>query len=233
MIYYAAFTLGLMGSLHCLAMCGPLAFALPVRTIDPWIRFFKYVSFHAARTCTYSFMGLMLGMIGKGFALAGFQQVLSVLSGLLVLVSVVLIYYPVKNAVISKLTFSLTQKLRSAFSKYFKESRWFTLPVLGVLNGLLPCGMVYAALMGAWGTGAAFSGAKFMLAFGMGTMPLMLGISMLGNFMGAGTKNMLSKITPVLACGVGLLLLVRGMDLGVPLLSPSSHENEIKCCRLK
>jgi uncharacterized protein len=225
MMTYAAFMMGLLGSLHCLGMCGPIAFALPVRTTNKWEKLLKYLLYNMGRVLTYSMMGLLIGFAGKGFAMAGLQQILSIGTGLLIICSVLFIHVSVKNKILKNITNGVRGKLKSAFRYYFQKSGMFSLVILGVLNGLLPCGMVYMAMLGALATGSYLSGAIFMAAFGIGTLPLMLSVSLMGNMISEKMKSLFYKSTPIIACIVGTLLIMRGLNLEIPYVSPSHS-----CC---
>lgn len=230
MMTYAAFTLGLIGSLHCLGMCGPIAFALPVRTSNPWLKFMKYILYNLGRVSTYAILGLVIGTIGQGFALAGLQQILSVATGVLIIISVIIIHNPIRNLVVNKISHSVKSNLRSAFQYYFKNSSWYSLFILGLLNGLLPCGMVYAAIAGALTTGSAASGALFMMAFGIGTVPMMMAVSLSRNVMGARIRSLFNNVSPYVACIIGILLIMRGLNLDIPFVSPSIQGGEVQTC---
>lgn len=208
-----AFMIGLAGSLHCLGMCGPIAFALPVRTANTWIKFYKYLLYNSGRVFTYGMLGLVVGMAGKGLAMAGLQEIISVGTGVMIIVSVLVIYFPFKIHFISLVFHPAKEKLKSAFHFYFQKTGLASLLMLGVLNGLLPCGMVYMAMMGALTTGNAFSGAMFMIAFGLGTVPMMLIISLSGSLLNMKWRSLFNKATPVLACILAALLIMRGLNM--------------------
>lgn len=227
---YAAFTIGLLGSLHCLGMCGPIAFALPVRTQNVGLKFMKYLLYNAGRIFTYASLGLMMGIAGKGFAMAGLQQMISIVSGILIIASVLLIHNPIQNAMSTKITLAVKEKLKGAFRFYFQDEHWYSLFILGVLNGLLPCGMVYAALFGALASGSYASGALFMAAFGLGTVPMMMLVSLSKNVFANRLKLFFNNVTPVMACIVGALLIMRGLNLDIPFISPSITGGEVHKC---
>lgn len=227
---YAAFMIGLLGSLHCLGMCGPIAFALPVRTTNKWVKLYKYLIYNLGRVVTYASLGLLIGLIGKGFAMAGLQQIISISTGVLIILSVVLIHNPLNNNFLSKLTYGIKEKLKSAFQFYFKQTGIFSLFILGILNGLLPCGMVYMAMLGALATGSSMTGAAFMAVFGLGTVPMMLSVSLMGNVISEKMKSIFYKATPVLACLVGVLLIMRGLSLDIPFISPGSSCCHVQTC---
>lgn len=227
---YAAFTIGLLGSLHCLGMCGPIAFALPVRTNNLWLKAVKYLLYNAGRVSMYGMLGLLVGMAGKGFALAGLQQTLSVVSGVAVILSAIVMYIPFRNFVTGKFSFLIKEKLKSAFQYHFRSSKWYSLFVLGSLNGLLPCGMVYAAILGALATGDSISGSFFMIAFGLGTLPMMMALSLSKSMMSVKLKTAFNNVTPVVACIIGALLILRGLNLDIPYVSPAVESNVVHKC---
>jgi len=219
--------MGLMGSLHCLGMCGPIAFALPVRTTNIRIKILKYGLYNVGRVVTYTILGSIIGIAGKGFVLAGMQQILSITAGVLIIVSAALAYTAVNTVVLNRITVAIRTRLKSAFHFYFQQKGYTALFMLGILNGLLPCGMVYMAMLAALAAGSSFSGAVFMTGFGLGTIPMMFGICLAGNITGMKWRSIVYKATPVLACMVGMLLILRGLEVHIPLLS-SVHE----CCHV-
>ncbi|WP_018342347.1 sulfite exporter TauE/SafE family protein [Cytophaga aurantiaca] len=225
MLFYAACIMGLTGSLHCLGMCGPIAFALPVRTNVLYIKILKYGLYNIGRVTTYAILGALIGIAGKGFALAGMQQMLSIAAGILIIVSALLAYTSTNNVVMNRIADTIRTRLKSAFHFYFQQKGNTALFMLGLLNGLLPCGMVYMAMLAALAAGSPASGAAFMTGFGLGTVPMMFGVCLAGNVVGMKWKNFIYKAAPLLACMVGVLLILRGMQVSVPLLS-AGHD----CC---
>ena len=230
MLIYAAFIMGLIGSMHCLGMCGPIAFALPVRTNQVWLKVFKYLMYNAGRLFVYAILGLLAGTIGKGFALAGLQQALSIATGFVIILSVCTMLPVFRWSFLQSFSTRLKSRLAALFQRYFKSTRWYSLIILGMLNGLLPCGMVYGALMGAAAAGSTISGSMFMVAFGLGTVPVMMSVSMAGSMMGTRFKQTFHTITPVLACLIGVLLIVRGLNLDIPYISPDMATGQIHRC---
>lgn len=229
MIYYAALLMGLVGSLHCLGMCGPIALALPVRTRSLGLKFIKYMTYNIGRILTYALLGMIIGLAGKGFAIAGLQQWVSIATGIFIIVSVFLVH---DTFLLDSFSISLIikEKIKALFKKYFQDSRISSLFILGLVNGLLPCGMVYAAILGALSTGDAFSGALFMSAFGVGTIPMMLVIGLSGSIMGFKARSVINNLTPVFACLIAVLLILRGLNLGIPYISPSLASGVIPMC---
>lgn len=204
-------TLGFMGSIHCIGMCGPIALALPVRTYNPWIRVAKYLTYNIGRVTTYSVMGLIFGMAGKGFAYVGLQQILSISVGALIVLSILLWYIPSTIGIGNGLKSKIYTLFKNQFHHFFKKADYASLYSLGVLNGLLPCGMLYIALLATLTLSNAFDGAIFMAAFGMGTLPMMFMIPYLSNIIGNSYKNIYQKIAPVITLALGVMLIYRGI----------------------
>ncbi len=224
-MFYAAFIIGLVSSLHCLGMCGPLAFALPVMTTNKWNKLFKYLLYNLGRILTYASFGLVSGFIGEGFIAVGLQKILSISAGILIIATIIFIYNPIKIGLFNHLFNSINQKVKAGFHKYFQKSSFTSLFTLGVLNGLLPCGVVYITLLSAIATGDPISGAIYMMLFGLGTMPMMLAVGLTGNILRKKIKPVFFKIIPVIGCIVGVMLVMRGLNTSV-----SSNGAVRSCC---
>lgn len=220
--------MGLLGSMHCLGMCGPLAMSLPVRTHHIGLKLLKYLLYNIGRIITYSIFGLLVGTISSFFAYTGLQQLLSITAGVLIILSVVVMYEPF--AWLKRITSPFQSKIKQAMIYYFQHANGFSMLVLGVLNGFLPCGMIYAALIGAMATGDAVSGALFMICFGLGTVPLMLTVALAGNIIGYRWKSWLNRLSPVFAFAVGALLILRGLHVHIPSILPIELQHSTYNC---
>lgn len=227
MMFYAACIMGLMGSLHCLGMCGPIAFALPVRTHVMRIKILKYALYNIGRVTTYALLGYIIGIAGKGFVLVGMQQSLSITAGVLIIISALVAYTSATNMVMNRISERIRTRLKSAFHFYFQQKSNSALFMLGILNGLLPCGMVYMAMLAALAGGSPMSGATFMIGFGLGTVPMMFTVCLVGSAVGMQWKNYVYKVAPILACLIGVLLILRGMQISIPFIT-SGHD----CCNV-
>ena len=125
---------------------------------------------------------------------------------------------------------SAVNQLKSGMSVLLRRRSFAALGALGLLNGLLPCGLVYVACAGAAVTGGVFAGARYMAAFGAGTVPMMLAISLSGKLVPASLRLKLVKTIPVCVFLLGTLLILRGMSLGIPYLSPDMSGSGASCC---
>lgn len=213
---HLAFLIGLFGSLHCVGMCAPLAFSLPSNQ-SKFLLFIEKLSYNIGRAISYAFLGFLIGLLGKQLWIAGLQQILSISTGIIILTGALLKLFPLLRSPL---------RLNSNFPYYINrliikavnhKSGHF---IIGLLNGFLPCGLVYVALATAINTDSALQSALFMLFFGLGTLPLML-IAILGfGFAKPSLRNKINKIIPLFMILLGLWFILRGANLDIPYLSP-------------
>jgi len=225
---YAAFLVGLVGSLHCIGMCGPIAIALPVPDSTNLSFFTGRILYNIGRVVTYSFLGAVLGLLGGRIALAGAQQIVSIILGVVIVIAVLLPQryksFFAQHPWIQK----LAQPLKANIGVLFKKGTFSAMFFIGILNGFLPCGLVYVALAGAITSGNAISGAAVMILFGLGTVPAMFAATVFGKFINVGIKTKIRKAVPVLVILLGIIFILRGMNLGIPYLSPKlSAQTEV------
>jgi hypothetical protein len=215
-----AFTIGLLGSLHCIGMCGPIAFALPMKRDSYASVISGSFLYNTGRLFTYFIIGCLFGLMGKGFALAGYQQTLSILVGVGMILSILLPalfknkmhHFPILN--------SWLGKVKSNLGKRLGRTSFMNLWMIGLLNGLLPCGLVYMGVAGSLAMATPFDGGLFMLAFGAGTLPLMMTVAIVGNKISINVRSKVRKALPVFVFFIGCLFILRGLNLGIPYLSP-------------
>lgn len=225
---WTALLLGFVGSAHCAGMCGPLAMALP-GTADARGQFvLGRLAYNGGRILTYVLLGALFGVIGQIFALAGLGRWVSLILGTVILLS--LLFTSRFAGGIPALP--VVHWLKSALAAVLRRHTLPSLFTLGLLNGLLPCGLVYFACAGATATSSLLSGMGYMLAFGLGTLPMMLGISLAGARVQFGLRLKLQRLIPVSLAIVGVLLLLRGMALGIPYLSPDLETGQGQCCHV-
>ena len=227
-ILFSALILGLMGSFHCVGMCGPIAIALPLHGNTIPQKIFGGTLYNLGRTITYGIMGAIFGMLGQGIQMIGFQQKVSVIMGSIMIVSVLFPALFKNQYSMEKSWFSMVGKLKKSIGKMFSIRTFSSLFFIGMLNGLLPCGLVYMAIAGAIGTGGVMEGTLYMILFGLGTIPMLLAITLAGNFLSNTIRNKINKLIPVLVIVVGILFVLRGLSLGIPYLSPPKQKIEQK-----
>ncbi len=201
-------------------MCGPIAFALPVDRTNTSKMILQTGLYHLGRLFTYALIGLLFGLLGKGLFLAGFQQRLSILVGVIMIVLVLIPTHILNQYSLSKPFYRLINLVKSKLSRYIRKKNTGAFFTIGFLNGFLPCGLVYMALVGAIATGTAWKGAGYMFVFGIGTIPMMTASVIAGNFLKISIRNKIQKAIPVIVIIIGLLFILRGMGLGIPYLSP-------------
>ncbi len=223
---WTAFILGLVGSLHCAGMCGPLALALPHTGTNASTFFLGRTAYNLGRLTTYCVLGLGFGLLGKSLSMVGVQRWVSIALGASLLAG---LFASRKLALWRPMTL-LVEQLKSRMGALLRRRSLDALLVLGLLNGLLPCGLVYVACAGATTTGDLFNGALYMLAFGAGTVPMMLAISLSGKLVPFSLRLKLLKAVPLAVFVLGTLLILRGMSLGIPFVSPDLSEGGAGCC---
>lgn len=210
----SAFLLGLGSSLHCLGMCGPLVMAIPFpRNRQTTLTKVLYFS---GKALTYGFMGLLVGGLGIRYIWGDIQQYLSVLAGvIIILIALFPLLIPAKAS--SRWVFQSFQKV---FKRIQTNPRWWHFLQLGMLNGVLPCGMVYMALTLSFASGNALNGFVAMIAFSLGTTPILWAVTLIKDKITPVIRRKLRPITIAIAIIVGVLLILRGMNLGIPFISP-------------
>ncbi len=218
---WTALLFGLLGSFHCVGMCGPIAFLLPLNRKKQSMRVFQLFNYHLGRLCTYGFIGFVFGLLGKSLNVFGIQQQLSIIIGIGMIIIILIPSNFFNRYNFSKPIYSIVAKVKRAMGTELKEKKPNTFFIMGLLNGLLPCGLVYMAVFGALGSDGAGYGALYMLFFGLGTIPLMTTAIYLGNFLKGKVKQRILKAIPVFVVIIGMLFILRGMGLGIKYLSPS------------
>ena len=164
---WTALIFGLAGGFHCVGMCGPIAFIIPINRSSNTSLIFQTFLYHFGRILSYSIIGFVFGSIGKGLYLAGFQQRLSILMGIIMIV-VILVPVTIFNKYnFSKPLYKLINIVKNKLGLYLKQKTNRAIFSVGFFNGFLPCGLVYIALIGAISTGNSLEGALYMTFFGL------------------------------------------------------------------
>lgn len=219
-LIYSAFLLGFAGSFHCMGMCGPIALGFSGAKTEGKSQLQHYLLYFSGKTITYGLLGLVFGLFGQGLVLAGLQRGLSVMMGIVMLLLVIISIFKSEWFHRNPATLWVQEKIIPLFGKLIKTNGAGSSIGLGLLNGLLPCGLVYIGLTAAIATGSALQAATYMLIFGLGTIPLMLGFVLFTLQISYVWKVRLRKLTPVLMTLIGTLLILRGLNLGIPYVSP-------------
>lgn len=219
---YSAFFFGLISSFHCIGMCGPIAMMLPVDRTNQAKKITQIITYHLGRLSAYASIGLVFGLVGKGFFMAGIQQKLSIFIGVAMIVVILIPEKIFAKYNFSRPVFKLISKIKTTLGSQFKNKSYKSLFTIGLLNGFLPCGMVYVALFGAIAMQSESLGVLYMILFGLGTVPMMSSVVYLHSFLTVPMRNKIQKAIPFVAVLIGLLFVFRGLGLGIPYLSPSN-----------
>ena len=218
---WAGFLFGLLGSFHCVGMCGAIALALPGQAGTLPLRHAGgRLLYNLGRVTTYATLGAGAGLVGHGLRLAGVQQSLSIASGILILL---LVAVPERYTSRMASPLGLNRPLvwvKATLGRLFQQPTLPALYATGLLNGLLPCGLVYLALAGALSAPGVAGAAAYMACFGLGTLPLMFGLSLSGRLMPLVWRTRMRQAVPYVASVLAVLFIVRGLGLGIPYLSP-------------
>lgn len=219
---YTALLFGLISSFHCIGMCGPIAMMLPVERNNPAKKVSQIITYHLGRLTAYGTIGFIFGLVGKGFFLAGMQQQLSIFIGVAMIVVIVIPEKIFAQYNFSKPIFKIISRIKQTLGSQFKNKSYKSLFTIGLLNGFLPCGMVYVALFGAIAMQSESLGVLYMILFGLGTVPLMSSVVYLNSFLTVSLRNKMRKVIPYVAVLIGVLFILRGLGLGIPYISPSN-----------
>lgn len=224
---FTAFILGLAGSLHCAGMCGPLALALPSAGTGRIGFATSRVLYNIGRITTYTLLGIVFGLVGRSLVLFGVQRWLSLGAGILLLLTLT----ASSRWAVTTPAFSAVAFLKRKLGWLLRQRSMGTIYLFGVLNGLLPCGLVYAAGAGATAMGSVQGAMSYMAMFGVGTVPLMLGLTLSSHALPAAFRLKLQRLVPVSLALVAGLLIVRGLALGIPYLSPAmdAQSQTVRC----
>jgi sulfite exporter TauE/SafE len=215
-----AFLMGLFGSLHCAVMCGPIMLGMPFRKQNFLQSGFQLLLYQLGRILVYTVLGLLVGALGNSIRIFSDQKTLSMLIGFALILFTALQFSTAYRNRFSRLQLKALNPLSRLMGKIFNLPFWGLFA--GMLNGIIPCGMVYLALATALNTGSAQSGGVFMFLFGLGTTPLMLMISLGGIFLKKYIRFNTNKLIPWFMFFMGILLILRSADLGIPFISPKT-----------
>lgn len=214
-MFWSAFTIGLLGSMHCVGMCGPIAISLPYGN-KRWQIAAGGLTYNVGRVVTYTLMGSIIGLLGKGAFMAGIQRWLALGLGILLLI-IAVFSIPVETKLVSLgFTNRLYLKLKTTLGRSIQKHGVKALFLTGMLNGLLPCGLVYLAIMGAVSQDSILNGAGYMAMFGLGTIPLMLLTSLTGGMIAPKWRSRIQKFYPIFLVIFAALFIARGLNFDLP-----------------
>jgi sulfite exporter TauE/SafE len=211
LMLFSGFLIGLVGGMHCIIMCSPVVLAL-----NPRNNWWSQLRYQTGRIGMYVVLGIIVGFIGSGFSFFGLSRVISIAMGVLM---IVLTLWPVtRNKLYS---ISVSKGPVAYFRRMLSRAGWGKPVLAGMVNGLLPCGLVYVALTGSLALGSITSASVFMLGFGLGTVPWLSGAVMTVGFIPDQFRKKAAVAIPALAVMVGVLFILRGLALDIPYISPA------------
>ena len=216
---WVAFTLGLFGSLHCIGMCGPLAWTVAGHNRGHWFNgLFQSLQYNGGRVLTYAIMGALLGLVGEVVMFSDLQKVLSILAGSFLIILFIFSLDIEKILLKSRLYNKWFSGISSILSSLLQKGAVKYPFLLGMVNGVLPCGLVYLALTGSLVSGGISEASFFMTAFGLGTFPVMVGIMILGQQSSTirTIKKYLPRIFQAAQLALGVFLIYRGIMVDLP-----------------
>ncbi len=229
----ASFAIGFLGSLHCVGMCGGLISAMTMTRDNTWWP--GVISYQLGRITTYTALGLIAGLIGSLFANDGWlsqvQNLLSIIAGTLIIILALHIagWLPDPFSRLSQRISKVTGMAGFIKAAATQDSTgpWYS---VGLLNGLLPCGLVYAGIGLSLTAHASWQGALAMFSFGLGTVPAMLFVPALMRAISPTMRGHALKVGAILLILIGAFTIFRGTTMAQHEHSNhggSEHQHEI------
>ena len=228
------FVLGLMSSLHCAQMCGPIVLSYSValesltggsRNITPAFR--NHLAYNAGRILTYSALGAIAGTAGQTMGLlgrlAGLAHIVAITSGVLMIIAGLVMLGVLPSVLCSSSLFRIPAGFLKRVAKLISAPGTYSRFYLGLSLGLLPCGLIYAALLKAMSTGSALTGAFSMLVFGLGTAGALFAIGIFSSALRMKLNRWGSQLSAFGVMVMGSLLLWRGTIPGILLMEHHVH----------
>jgi len=231
-LFISALALGLFSSFRCVGMCGAIAFSLPVNHLPQSKKITGILLYNIGRITTYTTFGFLFGLIGSRLYIAGLQQWFSIIAGIIIILTV--LQYVFKKPLMHLPGFNKVQlAIQDIVGRFLRAKNLSELFLLGMANGLLPCGLVYFAVIGAVATGSILNAVAFMALFGLGTVPAMFLFAYFGVSINISLRNKMKKAVPYFLTVMGMLLILRGLSLDIPYISPvlphAAHTEVIDC----
>ncbi|MFY0591105.1 sulfite exporter TauE/SafE family protein [Roseivirga sp.] len=223
MLLATAIAFGFLGSLHCLGMCAPLLWAMPEDKAKRSVWWRNKLLYNFGRILTYGLLGLMIGLVGEGISFIGWQQHLSWITGVVLILGLSLTIWEHKLIFFKSFSVRINEFVRKGVSKSFRKHNAKSQFIFGLFNGLLPCGLVYMALIASLSMETIGGSILYMVLFGLGTIPMMIGAAILKQSIKSMKGFSFNKFYPKIVFTIALLLIIRGMNLGIPYLSPKSN----------
>lgn len=227
-MWVSALILGFAGSLHCVGMCSPLAMAV---TMNRPSAILNRLIYNAGRILTYGLLGMLIAAIGMTLPLRNFQNITSICLGLFLLLIGLGGIRTVHIPFITPLLQTVTNFLKKAFAGHLRQKTSMSVFILGTLNGLLPCGLTFIALTWCLSLAGPIDGLFFMLLFGMGTLPVMLGVTaLIPLFVKKFNWNVQGLASSMMIIS-GIILIARVFFVHLPHAPSGNSVMEVIMCR--
>ncbi len=223
LIIISAFMMGFIGSIHCVGMCGPLAISMPFSFFSSFTKWTAILLYNIGRVIAYSIIGIFVGLLGRGVNWFGISQIFSLILGTLIVISVV--SPTVVKSIGIRLPHWVNKNQVNTLQFLIKKKSVSWMFLVGMLNGFLPCGLVYMAVAAALSTYTILGAVTFMAFFGLGTIPAMITVIIAGQHLPLSWRIGFRKLVPVVTFIIGTLLILRGLNLNIPYVSPYLHQN--------
>lgn len=228
-----AFLMGFTGSLHCAGMCGPIIWIMPFHAFKGAKKVIAIALYHLGRISVYALMAVLLYSFKELFN-PRLQQYISILSGVILLIAGLISFVPSHNF---KFNLPWSNPVKNSLAKVIGNPQLGAITAAGILNGMLPCGLVYMALSATIAMPTVTGAALLMYVFGIGTLPMLVGITLLKSRMSFTKGVNIKRFAPAIVFSFGLLFVLRGLNLGIPYLSPkvevTAKEVKASCCHKK
>lgn len=225
---FTAIVIGFAGSLHCLGMCSPLAIAVTGMQ-KPYMK--NRIVYNVGRIFTYALLGALVSSFGSLFQFSGFQNLLSIVLGSVLIVLGLTGMSSIRIPFLTHAMQHITIRIKSLFSKFIQRKTILSIAFMGMLNGLLPCGLTYVALTYCLALPNAMNGFFFMLIFGAGTLPVMLGLTSVVQTLISRFNISFRKLTTVVMISLGALLITRSLFIHDHGKSNVTEGDNIVICR--
>ena len=222
-IFLAGLLLGVVSSVHCLGMCGPLVLSIGPR-LDRTARttqVARLLLYHGGRVATYTLLAIPAGLAGRMLWVQGLGRAVAIAAAIALIAAAMGMRGLQTFGAVARLSASAAGRACAAAARWRRSRPALGAVAAGAANGLLPCGMVYAAVVVAAASGTVANAFSTMVGFGVGTMPALVALSMSAASLPLGFRSRLQRLTPVVLLLAAALLLVRAFD--VPGGGPHTH----------
>lgn len=216
---FIIFTTAFLGGMgHCIGMCGGIVVAYTSAKIEPkssWItQTNSHLAYNFGRVATYTIMGVFFGLLGKTIAFTpATKGILFLLTGVLMVLAGLSLIGNIKFLNSAEFSISNNRWYQNSFRKLIASKSLGSFFLLGMLNGLIPCGLVYSFAIFAASTASPLWGAIVMAVFGLATVPALFFLGTATRFLQQGSlRGIMMKVAALLVILYGLVTLYKGYN---------------------